>query len=638
MATELFSFKILIHGYSLDPTFYSNIGGHISLPGFAVQLFDFPTFVIYSQEKLHHEQVGHNQWIRFGNGKNSAFEMTTSQINKLMSERHLFVNFIDAENKQVRVFSKVIVTLQTFKNDITQYSEKNQDNWKRKVFLMFDEMKNQVGQLDLSISLIRTRKDTFNNTNINSNTQSPLYYQQPKTLSAQNFPVYPNPVNKNSIQVNNPSFQERPKTSGIENNIQTQSYRPTETVDVRNSTEYNNKATIKNTYVKDDSNAIVGNISSLKTITEGFYCPPMMVFQKKKKTVKFAGNPETQDNFEGGAVSTSFGPQSTKFRASSATSRTYNRGNESQKYTSSTGFDRTNQYADTQQANRPVVVLSNKESEKLVDLFKLKDSKDEGFGLVDALIRELVTLRTSGSQQQPLDNTVKAESLKVGALRTKESSTYKDPKSSPGALLRRSSFGKEAMKENSDANTPNHVPSPKRNRLDSFKGLKKGMGIANEIIKETYEEANAPETDYSQDFESISASQSLPQPFGTAQVSRRKDSFAKNKNTTMISDRIESIEESYADDFDQLSAASASHNMSAKYPSKYHVKVGVKEINESKDISEDLESGSRAFSSSQIYGRNARRESKIAPESGFRDSRIMSEYSEDFEEISDQDY
>jgi len=324
-------------------------------------------------------------------------------------------------------------------------------------------------------------------------------------------------------------------------------------------------------------------------------------------------------------------------------SRTYNRGNESQKYTSSTGFDRTNQYTDTtatdtQQVNRPVVVLSNKESEKLVDLFKLKDSKDEGFGLVDALIRELVTLRTSGSQQQPLDNTVKAESLKVGALRTKESSTYKDPKSSPGALLRRSSFGKEAMKENSDANTPNHVPSPKRNRLDSFKGLKKGMGIANEIIKETYEEANAPETDYSQDFESISASQSLPQPFGTAQVSRRKDSFAKNKNTTMISDRIESIEESYADDFDQLSAASASHNMSAKYPSKYHVKVGVKEINESKDISEDLESGSRAFSSSQIYGRNARRESKIAPESGFRDSRIMSEYSEDFEEISDQDY
>jgi len=373
----------------------------------------------------------------------------------------------------------------------------------------------------------------------------------------------------------------------------------------------------------------------------------MMVFQKKKKTVKFAGNPESQENFEAAAVSTSFRPQSTKFRASSAMNKSYNRDNETQKYTSSTGFDRTNQYsattaADTQQANRPVVVLSNKESEKLVDLFKLKESKDEGFGLVDALIRELVTLRTSGSQQQPLDNIVKAESLKVGSLRTKESSTYKDPKSSPGALLRRSSFGKEAMleknKENSDSNTPNHVPSPKRNRLDSFKGLKKGMGIANEIIKETYEEANAPETEYSQEFESISASQSLPQPFGTAQASRRKDSFAKNKNTTMISDRIESIEESYADDFDQLSAASASHNMSAKYPSKYHVKVGVKEINESKDISEDLESGSRAFSSSQIYGKNVRRESKLAPDSGLRDSRILSEYSEDFEEISDQDY
>jgi len=277
-----------------------------------------------------------------------------------------------------------------------------------------------------------------------------------------------------------------------------------------------------------------------------------------------------------------------------------------------------------------------------------------------------VTLRTSGTQQ-PLDATAKAESLKVGTLR-KDSTTYKDPKSSPGALLRRSSFGKDAMnKENSDANTVgNHLPSPKRGRLDSFKGIKKGMGIANEVIKETYEEANVPETDYSQDFESISASQSLPQPFGTNQVSRRKDSIGRNKNTTMISDKIESVEESYADDFDQLSAASASHNMSSKYPSKYHVKVGIKEMNDSKgiflwngmcakhllDISEDIESGSRAFSSSQIYGKSkipsylfakklfldARRESRIAADSDLRGSRIMSEYSEDFEEISDHDY
>lgn len=207
-------------------------------------------------------------------------------------------------------------------------------------------------------------------------------------------------------------------------------------------------------------------------------------------------------------------------------------------------------------------------------------------------------LRTSGTQQ-PLDNVAKAESLQVGTLRKEP---YKDPKSMPGALLRRSSFGKEALnKENSDVNILNPVPSPKKGRLDSFKGLKKM--IANEVIKETYEEANVPETDYSQDFESISASQSLPQPFGTGPISRRKDSFQRNKNN-ITADRIESIEESYADDFDQLSQASASHNISAKYPSKYHVKVGVKEMDESKDISEDIESGSRAFSSSQIYGKS----------------------------------
>jgi len=63
-------------------------------------LLNFFSTIFLGQEKLHSEQVGHNQWIRFGNGKTSAFEMTSAQINKLISERPLFVNFIDAENKQ----------------------------------------------------------------------------------------------------------------------------------------------------------------------------------------------------------------------------------------------------------------------------------------------------------------------------------------------------------------------------------------------------------------------------------------------------------------------------------------------------------------------------------------------------------
>ncbi len=175
---------------------------------------------------------------------------------------------------RVRVFSKVIVTLQAFRGEISQYSDKNHTNWKRKVFMMFDELKNQVGQLDLSISLIRIRKETFNpSANANSNTQSPLYYQQPKTLNASSFPVYPNTntINKTKDQSQSQAFQERPKTSGM---------RPNETIDVRASTtEYENKATLKNAYVKDEP-GVIGNISSLKTITEGFYCPPMMLFQK----------------------------------------------------------------------------------------------------------------------------------------------------------------------------------------------------------------------------------------------------------------------------------------------------------------------------------------------------------------------
>ena len=53
-------------------------------------------------------------------------------------------------------------------------------------------------------------------------------------------------------------------------------------------------------------------------------------------------------------------------------------------------------------------MLSNKESERIADFVALKNAKDEHFGVLDLLIKELIALRTSGSQipleEKPVDD------------------------------------------------------------------------------------------------------------------------------------------------------------------------------------------------------------------------------------------
>ncbi len=47
MATDLFSFKLLIHGFAIDQNFSQTFGDDVIKPGFSVQIFDYPTFIVY---------------------------------------------------------------------------------------------------------------------------------------------------------------------------------------------------------------------------------------------------------------------------------------------------------------------------------------------------------------------------------------------------------------------------------------------------------------------------------------------------------------------------------------------------------------------------------------------------------------
>lgn len=206
-----------------------------------------------------------------------------------------------------------------------------------------------------------------------------------------------------------------------------------------------------------------------------------------------------------------------------------------------------------EQQVRPVVVLSNKESEKLVDLYSLKGSKDENVGILDLLIKELVNLKAATGQISP-DLLARTESLQIGSLRSQGTKQL--------GPLRRASFGSReapADKNKENLDSSNHLTSPKKT-----KGILKGRDFANEIIKETYEEANQPEEEYSQIFESISASQS--QSLTRPVIGTKKTDLASNRQRNNNVERMESIGESYPEDFEQMSAASASHISSRNKP------------------------------------------------------------------------
>ena len=234
---------------------------------------------------------------------------------------------------------------------------------------------------------------------------------------------------------------------------------------------------------------------------------------------------------------------------------------------------------------RPVVVLSNKESEKIVDLLGLKTNTDTNFSLLDMLIKELVSLRHPGAQKIT-DSIARAESVQLGNLRSSEA--VKENK--PVISRRKSSFNKDTTptnKENVETNNYYFGSSPQRKSKSDKNSLRMSRDITNEIIKETYEEANGIDEEYSQDFESMSISQSLPNLGGGPTQSKKVENAPTPKSNNFTSkqlDRMESIEESYADDFDDLSVASASRDLSAKYGRNFTVKTNNLKENEDKGI------------------------------------------------------
>jgi hypothetical protein len=147
------------------------------------------------------------------------------------------------------------------------YFNESQENWKRNIFLFHDEAQNLIARVDLSVSFVKRRKDTFNPLATQGTIQGYQRIEVPKA----------------SFQANPMSTQTITKKEQI---IQTDShYNWYQTAPVQRQPEedrYFNKTQEfeKTQNVKKPSVTINDFQPTLKTIVESHYCPPVMFFSK----------------------------------------------------------------------------------------------------------------------------------------------------------------------------------------------------------------------------------------------------------------------------------------------------------------------------------------------------------------------
>lgn len=147
---------------------------------------------------------------------------------------------------------------------------------------MFDESKNPVGKIDLSLSLARRRKNLFDkpqNESANPEFHQPIY-TKPQFNASYNRTAS---ISEAQKQRNEQNLKSRAQTDDyIENS------RPYD----ESETGFQNQNQNQNPVVMNDRNAtatakipqdkrdnFAAGPPTLKTMVEGFYCPPIMLFQ-----------------------------------------------------------------------------------------------------------------------------------------------------------------------------------------------------------------------------------------------------------------------------------------------------------------------------------------------------------------------
>jgi hypothetical protein len=647
MDTDLFTFKILPHKIYLDDLIFSPSFLAIERPGFSVRLFNYPVFLIYGKKPITKAAITKNHEVKFGEGKSSSFEMNINELQNLFDEIPLMINFLETANNHCKILGKVFLNLNVFKDDIKHFFDDDKDNWKRKMFMLHDEVQNVIGKIDVSITLTRKRKALMTSgpqqvergltENIDPNTFGRKQYSpeskpilKPKKIEREmqthepeatfikqiNSPRSPGmhdntTVQKSYEQPSNQSFNNGNRTvfSQLSNSTQNRTRAASahgKKIQIAPPTQHDDPINIKTSYMLETQ------MPTLKNLVDGYFCPPIMLLKKKKEPMRVldydALDAPQQRTTKYAKTANKFAKSHIEIHSPFIKDIDAPGGN---------NFSR----GDPQrpQTAGPVVLLSNESSNQLINLQNIQNIKNSG-GVLEMLINELVNLKL---QQQG------------GPINSQPESARQTPGTAKLGL--------------GPAATSFKSPGPAKG-LSSFSPMKGNESTQKSKVKIQHPIQETKEDDsYSDSFESLSVSQNISHiapPKKTLKNNSSIAPFNKKINPQQMKDIRASISESYPDDFDLVSASQSQlpvmkyvecyvcfekieQNKASEHAKKCK-KTAIrrsKNLEDSGMIAEDIHA-SNSFS--QSVSRSAIKDSLQRSE-----SKISEKYDEDFDAMSE---
>jgi len=145
----LFKFQFFVHDCSLAKDFYN-----IEKPALAIRFLDFPTLVLPGK-------LTSTGFLKFGSGKKCNFKMHSEELRSALLNKPFFVMFLDAADKNIQMLASSNVNVAVLARNY-EYFDEEKKNWnlRRNFIYLFDNLKNEVMKLDITVGVsLLSRKE-----------------------------------------------------------------------------------------------------------------------------------------------------------------------------------------------------------------------------------------------------------------------------------------------------------------------------------------------------------------------------------------------------------------------------------------------------------------------------------------------
>jgi len=131
--------------YFVHDILYAHRITAVKRPALAFRFLDFPTQILNSRA---------NDALVFEYGKKSRFLMEPANLRKELIERPFYVMLLDAHKDHVQILASCALKITCFIND-NDFLKTEEKRIRRNTVMLFDNMRNRVGKVDLSLCISR---------------------------------------------------------------------------------------------------------------------------------------------------------------------------------------------------------------------------------------------------------------------------------------------------------------------------------------------------------------------------------------------------------------------------------------------------------------------------------------------------